>query len=169
MIKAITERYSCRAYSDKPVGEEEVAEIVEAGMRAPSGMNVRPWHIVVVRDDRLRGELADVHQYAGFCAQSPVVFVVCGDAVASDHWWLEDCAAVTENMLLQATELGLGTCWIGIRGSDERGYDREATVRQLLGIPDHIRVSALISCGYPASAGKPKAAGPMENVHHDGW
>ena len=169
MSKAIAERYSCRAYSDKAVTDEDVAEIVEAGMHAPSGMNVRPWHIVVVRDDKLRAELANVHQYASFCAQSPVVFVVCGDEVASDHWWLEDCSAVIENMLLQAADLGLGTCWIGIRGSDERGYDLEATVRQILDIPDHIRVSALISCGHPASAGKSKPAGPMENVHHDGW
>ncbi len=169
MIKAIAERYSCRSYSDKDVSEETVNEIVTAGMRAPSGMNVRPWHIIVVRDAGLRGQLSEVHQYAGFCAQSPVVFAICGDEQASDHWWLEDCAAVTENMLLQAAELGLGTCWIGIRGSEKRGHDREAVVREILGIPDHIRVSALISCGYPTSAGKPKAAGPMENVHHDGW
>lgn len=169
MIKAIAERYSCRSYDDEPVSDEAVSEIVEAGMRAPSGMNVRPWHIVVVRDPQLRAQLARVHQYAGFCAQSPVVFAVCGDEQASDHWWLEDCAAVIENMLLQATDLGLGTCWIGIRGSEERGCEREDIVRDILGIPEHIRVSALISCGHPAEAGKPKPAGPMENVHHDRW
>lgn len=169
VIKAIAERYSCRAYSDKPVSDEAVGEIVEAGMHAPSGMNVRPWHIVVVRDPELRAQLGQVHQYAGFCAQSPVVFAVCGDEQASEHWWLEDCAAVIQNMLLQASELGLGTCWIGIRGSEERGYEHEDTVRRILGIPDHIRVSGLISCGYPASPGTPKSAGPMEQVHHDRW
>lgn len=169
MLKAIAERYSCRSYTDAPVSEEAVTEIVRAGMRAPSGMNVRPWHIIVVRDPDLRAQLAQVHQYSGFCAQSPVVFAVCGDAQASSHWWQEDCAAAIQNMLMQATDLGLGTCWIGIRGGEERGYEREDAVRKVLEVPDHIRILALISCGHPASPGTPKPAGPMEQVHYDGW
>ncbi|MFO7946404.1 MAG: nitroreductase family protein [Armatimonadota bacterium] len=169
MIKAIEERYSCRSYSSDPVSDEDVQEIVEAGMNAPSGVNHRPWHVVVVRDEETRKKLSQTHQYAGFCAESPVVFAVCGDETESEHWWREDCAALIENMLLQATDLGLGTCWIGILGSEQRGHDREEHVRKTLGIPDHIRVSALVSCGYPARPGKPKPPGPMDNVHHEEW
>ncbi len=169
MNKAIAERYSCRAYSDEPVSKADIDEIVKAGMRAPSGMNARPWHIIIVRDQALRYKLSQTHQYASFCAQSPVVFVVCGDPEASDHWWQEDCAAVIENMLLQAADLELGTCWIGIRGSEKRGYDREEYVKRVISAPDNIRVSGIIACGHAASAPNPKPAGPMENIHHDQW
>ncbi len=169
MLKAIAERYSCRSYSDEPVSEEEIGEIVAAGMRAPSGMNVRPWHIIVVRDAGLREKLAQTHEWSFFCAASPVVFAVCGDEGASDHWWLEDCAAVTENILLQAADFGLGTCWVGIRGSDQRGHDREEYIREVLDIPEEIRVSAIIACGHPDKPARPKPAGPMENVHYDTW
>lgn len=169
MLKAIAQRCSCRAYTDTPPTEEEIATIVEAGMKAPSGMNVRPWHIVVVTDQQTREKLAQTHQWSFFCAQSPVVFAVCGDEQASDHWWAEDCAAVIENMLIQATDLGLGTCWIGIRGSETRGYDREDYIREVLGIPAEIRVSGLIACGHPAKEPQVKPAGPMENVHRNGW
>jgi len=169
MLKAIAERYSCRAYSDKPVSEADIDTIVEAGMKAPSGMNLRPWHIVVVTDPDTRAKLSETHQWSFFCAQSPVVFAVCGDDEASDHWWCEDCAAVIENMLIQAADLGLGTCWIGIRGSDSRGFDREDYIRAVLDIPDEIRVSGLIACGYAAKEPQVKPAGPMENVHRETW
>lgn len=169
MIDAIKNRYSCRSYSSDPVSDEDVQQIVEAGLHAPSGVNYRPFHIVVVRDQGTREKLSQTHEYASFCADSPVVFVVCGDEEQSEHWWPEDCAAVIENMLLQATDLGLGTCWIGIRGGETRGYDRENHVREVIGAPDEIRISALISCGYPDGTPSPKPPGPMENVHHDSW
>jgi len=169
IIEAITRRYSCRSYKSDPVSDEAVNEIIEAGMNAPSGVNARPWHIVVVRDKQMRKLLSKTHRYAGFCAESPLVFVICADTLASDHWWPEDCAAVTQNMLVQATELGLGTCWIGIRGSEKRGYDREEYVRKVIGTPQNIRISALVSCGYADGPAHPQPAGPMQNVHHDGW
>lgn len=169
MIEAIENRYSCRSYKSDPVSEEDVDKIVRAGLNAPSGVNHRPFHIVVVRDQNTREKLAETHKYAGFCAESPVVFVVCGDESESQHWWPEDCAAVIENMLLQATDLDLGTCWIGIRGGEERGYDREEHVREVIGAPEGIRISAMISCGYPADSPNPKPPGPMENVHHESW
>lgn len=169
MIPAIENRYSCRSYKSDPVSDEDVQEIVEAGLNAPSGVNHRPFHVVVVRDEQTREKLAQTHQYSGFCADSPVVFVVCGDEQKSEHWWPEDCAALIENMLLQAQDLGLGTCWIGIRGGETRGYDRENHVRAVIGAPDEIRISALISCGYPDGTPNPKPPGPMENVHHESW
>lgn len=169
MLEAIARRCSCRKYADRPVPDDAVEEIVQAGMRAPSAMNVRPWHIVVVRDDMLRQQLAGVHDYAGFCADSPVVLVVCGEGTREDDSWIEACSALVQNMLLQATELGLDTCWVGIRGNDHAGYEYEAAVRSILGIPDDIRVLAQISCGYAAEPVTPKAPASMEKVHHDTW
>jgi nitroreductase len=169
MLDAIKQRRSVRSYKSDPVPPEALRLIAEAALSAPSANNKRPWHLVFVTDDQARQELAKVHQYAFFCAQSPVVVAVCGDPAVADHYWIEDCSAATQNAMVQAAALGLGTCWIGVRGSDERGYERENTVRGLLGIPDSIRVLCLFSLGYPADEGSNRGPGPMENVHQERW
>ena len=169
MLDAIAKRASCRSYKPDSVPDEAVDELVKAALSAPSGNNARPWHIIVVRDAQKRQALSQVHRWAFFCAESPVVLVICGDEQKSPHWWIEDCAAAIENVLIQATALGLGTCWVGIRGSDERGYEREEAVRKICNIPDHIRVSALVAVGYPAEQPHPKGPGPMDAVHQETW
>ncbi|MBU0610446.1 MAG: nitroreductase family protein [Armatimonadetes bacterium] len=169
MLDAIKQRRSVRQYKPDPVPEEMLREIAEAAFSAPSANNVRPWHLIVVTDKAKRAALAQVHQYAGFSAEAPVIMVMCGNECDSEHWWIEDCAAATENAMVQAAALGLGTCWIGIRGSDERGYEREAMVRELLAIPDAIRVLCAFSLGFPAGGGSNKGPGPMERVHREKW
>jgi nitroreductase len=146
-----------------------VDELVRAALCAPSGNNARPWHIIVVRDIEKRKALAQTHRWAFFCADSPVVIAVCADEQKSPHWWPEDCAAAIENVLIQATAMGLGTCWVGVRGSQERGMEREEHVSAVLGLPSNIRVSALIAVGFPAAQPQPKGPGPMEAVHYEGW
>jgi len=169
MLDAIARRASCRSYKPDPVPEEMIDELIRAGLSAPSANNARPWHLIIVRDAKKRTALSHTHQWANFCAQSPVVIAVCADEKKSPHWWPEDCAAAIENILLQATALGLGTCWVGVRGSEKRGMEREEHVRNVLNLPDNIRVSALIAVGFPESEPKPKGPGPMEAVHLDGW
>ncbi len=169
MLNAIANRYSCRAYSDKPVEDALIEQIVTAGLRAPSAVNRRPWHIVVVTDADLRAQLAQVHPYAGFCAQAPVIFVVGAEPAPTDDAWIEDCSALVENMLLQATEFGLAACWVGLRGSDRSGFETEIRAREILGIPSTIRLLAQVPCGYAAEPGVTRPAGPMQNVHRNGW
>jgi nitroreductase len=169
MIDAIAKRYSCRAYKDEPIDEDVIEEIVTAGMRAPSAVNRRPWHIIVVTDAELREQLAAVHPYAGFCGQAPVVFVIAAEPAEADDAWIEDCSALVENMLLQAAEFDLATCWVGLRGNDELGYDAEDRARAILGIPEGIRLLAQVPCGHPATPGQCKPPGPMANVHRNGW
>jgi nitroreductase len=169
MLDAIRQRRSVRQYKPDPVPEEALQAVLEAALSAPSANNVRPWHIIVVTDETKRQALAQVHQYASFCAQSPAVIVMCADERDADHWWIEDCAAATENAMIEAAAQGLGTCWIGIRGSDERGYDREDMVRELLHIPDQMRVLCIFSLGYPAAEGKNKGPGPMDRIHREKW
>ena len=169
MLKEIWERASVRRYKPDPVPADALQEILRAAMHAPTANNARPWHIVVVTDPTAREKLGKVHQWAAFCAESPVVLAFCGDPAKSEHWWIEDCSAATENAMIQAAALGLGTCWVGIRGSDERGYDREDTVRKVLGIPDAIRVLCLFSLGFPAGTGNNQGPGPMDHVHREKW
>jgi len=161
-----------RSYTNEPVSEEDLAQILEAALSAPTANNVRPWHIVVVTDADRRARLSQVHQWASFCAQSPVVLVFCADASRQPHWWIEDSCAALENAMIQATELGLGTCWIGIRGGEGReapGPERERLVRELLGIPERIRVLGLVSLGHPSGEPRPKPPGPMDAIHRESW
>ncbi|NSW57986.1 MAG: nitroreductase family protein [Armatimonadetes bacterium] len=169
MLKEIWERASVRRYKPDPVPEDALEEILRAAMHAPTANNVRPWHIVVVTDAETRRKLSEVHQWAGFCAESPVVLAFCGDPAKSEHWWIEDCCAAVENAMIEAVSHGLGTCWIGIRGSEATGMQREDLVRDVLGIPDSIRVLALVSLGYPADQPSPKGPGPMSAVHRERW
>lgn len=169
MLDAIAKRCSVRAYTSDPVSESDLNAVLEAAFAAPSANNSRPWHVVVVTDAATRKTLATVHQWAGFCAQSPVVLAICAEEVASPHWWIEDCSAVTENILIQAAALGLGTCWIGIRGGEGKGFEREEMVRSALNLPAGIRCLCLISLGHPASVPQPKTPGPMEHIHRESW
>jgi nitroreductase len=169
MLQAIKDRRSVRQYRPDPVPAEALNEIAEAAFSAPTANNLRPWHIVFVTDQARREALSQVHQWAAFCADAPVVAVICGDPAVAEHWWVEDCCAATENAMIQAAALGLGTCWIGIRGNEQHGYANEQRVREILGIPAGIRVLCTFSLGYPADSGSNRGPGPMANVHHEAW
>ncbi len=172
MLDAIRRRCSIRSYADTPVAEDDLEEILAAALLAPTANNVRPWHIVVVTDDEKRARLSEVHHWAGFCAEAPVVLVFCADGDRQPHWWIEDTSAALENALIQAAELGLGTCWVGIRGGespDGPGPEREDFVRELIGIPDSMRVLALVSLGHPRGDFTPGQPGPMDAIHRESW
>ena len=146
VLEAIKERRSIRNYEPKAVPEEKVTQILEAGRWAPSASNNQPWKFIVVRDEEVRNELARVATYGRFLAQAPVAIAVVIDPQASDHA-AEDGATATQNMLLAAHALGLGTCWIGSYGS---GYEDRA--KEVLGIPREKRELSLISLGYAAES-----------------
>lgn len=150
-LEAIFARRSVRSYQSTPVPEELVNLVLQAAFSAPSGHNVRPWHIVVVTDPSLRRGLARTHRWSFFCHQAPVVLVVCGDQQKSP-FWIEDCAAATENALIAAAAVGLGSCWIGIR--QDPGSQRH--VRELLQLPENLGVLSLVTLGYPAEETIPR-------------
>jgi nitroreductase len=146
VLEAIWERRSIRNYEPRAVPEEKVTQILEAGRWAPSASNSQPWKFIVVRDEVVRNELARVATYGRFIAQAPVAIAVVIDPRASNHP-VEDGAAATQNMLLAAHALGLGTCWIG---SYDSSYEESA--KEVLGIARDKRLLALISLGYPAES-----------------
>ena len=146
VLEAIRERRSIRNYEPRAVPEEKVTQILEAGRWAPSASNSQPWKFIVVKDKEVRNELARVATYGRFISQAPVAIAVVIDPHASNHP-VEDGAAATQNMLLAAHALGLGTCWIG---SYDSSYEESA--KEVLGIARGKRLLALISLGYPAEA-----------------
>lgn len=163
----VLERRSIRRYTGKDVDEKDVKKVLEAAMAAPSAGNERPWHFVVLRDRKLLEGVMDVHPYAQMLRQSPVAVLVCGDPSLEKYkgFWVQDCAAATENMLIMATQLGLGAVWLGIHPIEERVHG----LRLLLGIPQDIVPFALVPLGHPDELKRPVDRYDDSRVHRDGW
>jgi len=140
VFDAMRGRRSVRSYSNAPVPEEVLDRVIEAGRLAPSASNVQPWHFIIVTDSEKRNVLSE-GRYAGFLSQSPVVIVGCGDRKAAPKWYVIDTTIALQNMVIQATAEGLGTCWIG-SFSHER-------VASALGLPSNMEVVAMLAVGYP--------------------
>ena len=164
MLELIKARRSVRKYTGEPVTDEQLKQLLEAAMAAPSASNRQPWDFVVVRDKTLLQGLGQVHQWSGMAALAPVVIVVCGREDVSRHW-VEDCSAATQNLLLATTALGLGAVWVAVYPEPER----EDRVRRLLRIPEQIRVLCIVPLGHPAEAHPPRTQYDPERVHQDGF
>ena len=178
VFDVIFSRKSVRSYTDQPVSDQQVEQMLRAAMAAPTGMNVQPWRFVVVRDQAVKEALAGPR--GGMIAQAPVVFVVCGETtlkrkpwgqpdaeeeeVANGNWSL-DCSAAAENLLLAAEALGLGAVWTAAYPYEERVQP----VREALGLPDNVTPLCVIPCGYPAGDDQPKDKWKPENIHYDKW
>ncbi len=170
LLDLILARRSIRRYEDRPVPDELVTRLLEAAMAAPSSDNERPWHFVLVTRRDLLDELAERHPYAGMLTGAPLCIVPCGDLdlVPEGEWgeyWVQDVAAATQNLLLAATALGLGTVWCGVHPEKER----VDMVRGVLGIPPRIVPFCLIPVGFPAEHKPPRTQYDATRVHRDVW
>ncbi len=163
-LNIIFARRSIRRYTDEPVSEADIQSLLEAGMAAPSGSNRKPWHFVVVTERRTLRALAQAHPYGRMTAHAALAIAVCGDPAISD-WWVQDCSAATENILIAAAGLGLGAVWIGCHGRPER----EQAIRDVLRIPAHIGVLSLLAIGHPAEEKEARTQFDPARVHHDRW
>jgi len=139
VFEAIQKRKSPRTFDSTPVTKEVLKKLLEAARHSPSAKNIQPWHFIVVTNPKKREALSK-GVFAKFLKETPAVIVLCGDQKASPEWYMVDVALAVENMVLAATEEGLGTCWVG-------SFD-EKDVKPLLGIPEDLRVVALLAIGY---------------------
>lgn len=158
----IYKRRSIRAYRDEPISDGELDLLLQAAMAAPSANDRRPWAFVAVRSSQSRQALAGVHQWSSMCANAPLVMAVLGDPQVSSHW-VEDCSAATENLLLAVAALDLGAVWVAIYPN----LDREASVRTILGIPEHFRVLCLVPIGRPLETKPPRTRYEQNKVYYD--
>lgn len=162
-FQTILARRSIRQYSGQPVSRDQLRRLLEAGMAAPSANNRQPWHYVVVTERDTLNRLAQAHPYGKMLAQAAACIAVCGEP---EHaYWVQDCSASTENILIAATELGLGTVWLGVHPRS----DREHNVRDILGIPPRYTPLCLISIGYPAEKKEPRTQYEESRVHYERW
>jgi len=159
-LSMIFARRSVRAYTQQPVSADDIHGLLEAGMAAPSANNHKPWHFVVVRNRDALHMLAEMLPYGKMLEGAALAIAVCGDPSASD-WWVQDCAAATENILVAAAGLGLGSVWVGCHGRAQR----EDAVRSILGIPARIGVLSLVSLGHPAERKQSRTQYEEARVH----
>ncbi|MGC9360171.1 MAG: nitroreductase family protein [Anaerolineae bacterium] len=162
-------RRSIRQFTTEPVDDEQIETLLQAAMAAPSAGNRKPWHFLVVTDAEIRARLAEDHPYAKMVSQAPVCIVPCGQPEASypgrEAFWIQDCAAATENILLAATALGLGSVWCGVHPIPER----ESSARRILGIPEDVVPFAYIAIGHPAEIKEPRTQFDAARVHRERW
>jgi nitroreductase len=157
-----------RSYADQAVCPEFVRKVLLAAMAASSAGDQRPWHFVVVEDQETRQRMAEIlHPFAHMLPEAPVVILVCGDPTLQKHahFWVQDCAAATENILVEARALGLGAVWLRIYPVEGRVQN----FRKLLNLPPHVIPFALTPVGYPAEKSEPKCRYDEARVHFDRW
>ena len=149
-------RHSIRKYTDEPIDGEHVKLLLEAALLAPSGKSVRPWEFVVVEDKEVLAKMSECRPFgSGPVAKCKLAIVVCGDPGKTDVW-VEDCTIAATYIQLQAEALGLGSCWIQMRGRfDKDNNDSADLIRELLDIPGEQQVECIIVLGHKDEERRP--------------
>lgn len=158
-LKSIHERTSVRSYTSKPVSKDLLVELTKAGMAAPSAMNKQPWEFIIIQDKAILKKLGEIKPPVG---KAPAAIVVLGDSKASGSWVL-DCSAATENILIAATSMGLGSVWTGAYGNAKF----EALLKETLSLPDGVMPLSVIAIGYADGVTTPKNKYVESKVHFD--
>lgn len=155
-LNLIQSRRSCRSFTEQKIPHEKVTTILKAGLWAPSSKNNRPWEFIVVEERDTLHQLSKCKPHgASFLSGAPLCIVVLGDPQKSDVW-VEDCSIATILMQLTAEDIGLGSTWIQV---NQRMNDHEISaadyIRQIMNIPDHLQVLALLAIGYKVRERQP--------------
>ena len=163
--EVLQRRRSIRKYTEEPVSKEDIDLLMHAAMSGPSACNKTPWEFYVITDEAVLEKLRNASRYSKIYA--PLAIVVCGSlsrALPSQlaPYWIQDCSAATENILLAATDLGLGTVWCGIH-PQKRAEER---VREALGLTEkHIPLN-IIYVGHPDQVQEPRDQYKESYIHY---
>ncbi len=166
VINNIMTRTSIRKFTNQPIGADTLTSLVKAGMAAPTAVNKQPWSFIVVTEREVLDSLMNVHPYSNL-ATATAAIVVCGemekalDGFGRDYW-IQDCSAATENILLAAHAYGLGAVWCGVYPNP----NVIPGVKRVLSIPGAVTPLSLITLGHPADNPAPKDKWNPENVHY---
>lgn len=152
LLDILKKRKSIRKYTDEAIPDDAIEKILEAGKLAPSGRNKKPVKPILVRDKETLEYLSNTRSHGSqLLAGANAAIVVAGDSELSDTW-IEDCSIAMIIMQLQATELGIGNCWVQVRGRmlDETGEVTADLIKTKLNIPDNFSVECMLALGMPA-------------------
>ena len=164
IIETIYARRSIRQYEERPVEREKLETLLKAAMAAPSAMNFKPWEFVVVTESETMDAIRSSLMFGKHNAPSAIV--VCGNMSffknpMASRFWVQDCSAATENILLAALELGLGTVWLGVHPI----HNYSKLISKILHLPNHVKPLNVIFVGYPAEEKQPRTQYNPERVH----
>ncbi len=166
-IECIHTRRSIRKFKKQAVPATMVQQILEAAMLAPSAGNEQAWQFLVITEPEILQKIPLIHPYASMVAHAPVAILICGDLRHEkfEDFWIQDCAAATQNVLLSAHALGLGGVWTGIYPVSER----ITAFRYILHIPEIVVPFALVPIGYPAQQPAPVTRFDPAKIHYNQW
>ncbi|KZL91966.1 nitroreductase family protein [Clostridium magnum] len=166
-MNAILNRKSIRKYKDIKVSDEIVEELLRAAMAAPSAGNQQPWDFVVLRDKEIMKKITEFHPYSKMLLNTDTAIVICGDEAKEifKGYWVQDCSAACENILITAEDKGLGAVWLGVYPME----DRIAPLKEILNLPESVIPLSIIPIGYPDEERKPQDRFNKERIHYDRW
>lgn len=168
-LDIIFTRHSVRHFTGEPVPKDDLEKILKAGMSAPSAVNVQPWAFIVVTERKLLDSLCESLPYAKMLDKAGAAIVVCGvpskDKRFPSNFWVMDCSAATENILLAVHTLGLGAVWTAVFPDEEK----ISAVREILKIPEEVVPLNVIPIGVPVGDEGPKDKFKKENIHEQTW
>ncbi len=158
-MDVISKRRSIRKYKPDVVSDEDIKYVLESARLAPSWANTQCWKFIVVKDKKVKDDLATAGN--GWIANAPVVIAACADPTkpgtkGDQQYYMLDIGIAMEHLILAAADKGLGTCWIG-------AFD-EATAKRVLGVPENMRVVALTPLGHPAEEPSPRPRKNLEDI-----
>jgi len=161
VLEVIKKRQSVRSFQDKEIPEEILQQILEAGRLAPSAKNTQSRKFIIVKEESLRKKLVPACKNQEFVGEAPIVIAGCAtnpDYIMSngEHSYPIDLAIAMDHMSLEAASLGLGTCWIGAFYQDQ--------VKEILGVPQNVRIVSLMPVGYPKELGNKTGRKPLSEI-----
>jgi nitroreductase len=169
-LQTIFNRKSVRSYKDGAVSKEQLTLLARAGMAAPTAVDSRPWDFILVTDKAVLKKLCGVLPYAKIAEQAGSAIIVTGDlnrqfGGKDASFWMLDCSAASENILLAAESMGLGAVWTAVFPDKERIL----AVRKILGIPENVVPLNFIPIGVPSGDDKPKDKFNPKQIHLNSW
>lgn len=171
MTNLIFKRASVRKYTNQPVTKEQIETLLRAGMAAPTAHNIQPWEFIVVENKETLLKIPEFHPYSSMLKEAALAIIVCADInketpdLKGLNVWAQDCSAATQNILLQAADMGLGSVWLV-------AFPVKQIIKplaELLKVPSNIMPFSIISIGYPAEEIKPKDKFNKAKIHYEVW
>ena len=164
--EAIHSRRSIRKFTKQPIKREILEELLRAAMQAPSAVNEQPWQFIVIDDTTLLHKIPEFSPWAPTQTAAAAI-LICGDmsSIKLPEYWIQDCSAATQNLLLAAHDIGLGAVWTGVLNLPGRAEG----FRTMLHLPTTIEPLGLVVLGYPAQTVEPVNRFKQERIHYNTW
>lgn len=167
-MDAILDRRSIRKYTSKPISRGDIEQILRAGMSAPSAGNERPWQFIVLNDRNIMEGITKIHPYSQMLKEASHAIIICCDMNQKkfdEDYWVEDCSAAAENMIIMAQELGIGSVWLGVYPT----LDRVEQIKRFLNLPENVTPFSILALGYPAETKNTPDRYEASRVHWNKW